>query len=178
MTTRLDDWLPEHDIRLRHARTARVSPEQLWEAAMALRLSETPNMRRLIRWRLGSHAPAADTTYRELFRSGIFMVLEEGDRHSISGVAGRIWAPSGDYARFQTPSQYREYAAGGTAQVALLTEVREPERGSQIISESRVRIHGRRTRMLFRGFWAVVRPFSRFVPHEVLAAAIRRAERS
>jgi hypothetical protein len=177
MPAPLDQWLPNHDIRLRHARTSTATPEQLWAAANQLRLSETPTMRRLIRWRLGAHAPTADVTYRELFRSGIFMLLEEGDRHSVSGVAGRIWAPSGDYARFATPAQYREYERGGTAMVALLTQVREHERGSQIVSESRVRVHGRRARMVFRGFWAVVRPFSRFVPHEVLAAAVRRAER-
>jgi hypothetical protein len=172
----LDDWLPKHHIRLRHARTSSAPPERLWQAALELRLADTPMMRRLIHWRLGKHAPSADTTYRELFRSGIFTLLEEGERFSVSGVAGRIWHPSGEYARFETPADYREYAHPGTAKVVLLTEVREHERGSEIVSESRVRVDGRRTRLLFRGFWAVVRPFSRFVPNEVLAAAVRQAE--
>jgi len=176
MSASLDDWLPGHQIRLHSTRVARVEPERLWEAAQTLRLSETPNMRRLIRWRLGRHAPDADTTYRELFRSGIFMLLEEGERYSVSGVAGRIWAPSGDYATFATPDDYRQYASSGTAKVALLTQVREHEQGSEIASESRVRVHGRRTRVVFRGPWTVMRPFSRFVPHEVLSAAVRRAE--
>src|SRR6059058_1034812 len=159
--------MPDPHIRVRHARASRVSPADLWDAALELRLTETPTMRRLIRWRLGSHAPAADTTYRELFRSGIFMLLEEGDLFSVSGVAGRIWAPSGEYARLESADDYRKYARPGTAKVAILTEVRDHERGSQIVSESRVVVHGRRSRMLFRGFWAMVRPFSRFVPHEV-----------
>jgi hypothetical protein len=176
MTPSLDDWLPEHEIRLHHARTSSAPPERLWEAASELRIAETPTMRRLIRWRLGPHAPDADTTYRELFRSGIFMLLDEGDLFSVSGVAGRIWHPTGEYARLESPADYRKYDQPGTAKVAILNRVREHERGSEIVSESRVRVHGRRTRMVFRGSWAVMRPFSRFVPHEVLAAAVKRAE--
>jgi hypothetical protein len=176
MTAPLDNWLPDHQIRLRHARTSRASPDELWQAALGLRIAETPTMHRVIRWRLGRHAPVADTTYRELFRSGIFMLLEEGERFSVSGLAGRIWSPAGDYARFETPADYREYERPGTAKVALMTQVREHERGSEIVAESRLRVDGRRTRALFRGFWAVVRPFSHFISSEVLAAAVRRAE--
>jgi hypothetical protein len=176
MTPSLEDWLPQHEIRLRHSRTSSAPPDRLWEAARELRIAETPTMRRLIRWRLGRHAPDADTTYWELFRSGIFMLLEEGERFSVSGVAGRIWHPSGDYARLESPADYRKYARPGTAKVVILNEVREHERGSEIVSESRVHVHGRRARMVFRGSWAMLRPFSRFIPHEVLAATVRRAE--
>jgi hypothetical protein len=173
----LDTWLPDHSIAFRHTRASKAAPEDLWEAALELRLSDTPTMRRLIRWRLGRHAPGGDTTYRELFRSGIFMLLEEGDRFSVSGLAGRIWNPSGDYARFESPGEYREYRRSGTAKVALMTEVREHPKGSQVVTEARIRIDGRRARLVFRGFWAVVGKFSRFIPNEVQAAAVRRAER-
>jgi hypothetical protein len=176
MRAPLDNWLPEHEASLRHARVSSADPDRLWQAANELRLADTPRMARLIGWRLGSHAPRADTTYRELFRSGIFTLLEEGERFSVSGVAGRIWAPSGEYADFETPSEYREYARAGSAKVVVLTEVRPHARGSQIVSESRVRVEGRRTRMLFRGFWTMVRPFSRVISSEVLAGAVRRAE--
>ena len=85
MPASLDNWIPHCHIRLRHARTSGAPPERLWQAASELRLTDTPTMRRMIRWRLGSHAPDADTTYRELFRSGIFMLLEEGDLFSVPG---------------------------------------------------------------------------------------------
>jgi hypothetical protein len=74
-------------------------------------------MRRLIRWRLGKNAPGPGTTYRDLFRSGIFTLLEDGERYSVSGVAGRIWAPSGDYAHFESAAEYREWSRSGTAKV-------------------------------------------------------------
>jgi hypothetical protein len=163
-------------VRIRHVRTARATPEDLWQAATEVELRDTRTMRRLIRWRLGRHAPPAGTTYRDLFRTGIFTLLEDGERYSVSGAAGRIWTPSGDYARFESAAEYREWSDPGTAKVAFLTAVREHERGAELVSEARVLVHGRRARMLFRGLWAVVGQFGWLVGGEVLTAAVRRAE--
>src|SRR3954454_2899882 len=174
--TSLDSWLADPHVRIRYARTSQASPDELWDAAMQIRLRDTRTMGRLIRWRLGRHTPSADTTYRDLFRTGIFTLLEDGERLSISGVAGRIWAPSGDYARFESTAEYREWSKPGTAKVVFLTEVHEHERGSEIVSEARVRVEGRRARMLFRGLWSVVGRFAWLVGGEVLAAAVKRAE--
>jgi hypothetical protein len=176
MSAPLDTWLPEHQVHIRYARSSSAAPEDLWAAANEIKLSDTRTMRRLIRWRLGRHAPGGDETYREFFRSGIFTLLEEGERFSVSGVAGRIWAPSGDYARFESSDEYREWSQRGTAKVVVCTEVHEHERGSEIVSEARVQILGGRARILFRGSWALVGPFGRYVGSEVLAAAVRRAE--
>jgi hypothetical protein len=35
-----------------------------------------------------------------MFAKGIFTLLEEGERCSISGVAGRLWTPAGRYDRY------------------------------------------------------------------------------
>ena len=128
--------------------------------------------------RLPGRAPRPDTTFRELFRTGIFTLLEEGGRHSISGVAGRLWTPSGHYARFETGADYKEYAEPGTAKVALLTSVREHERGSEIVSETRVWCADRRAQLRFRPYWALVGPFSRFIRIELLSAVTKRADRA
>jgi hypothetical protein len=177
VTASLDDWLPEHQVHMRYSRAARVSPDELWNAAMQVRLRDTRTMRRVIRWRLGRHAPPPDTTYRDLFRSGIFTLLEDGERYSVSGAAGRIWSPSGDYAHFESAADYKQWSQPGTAKVAFLTEVRDHERGSEIVSEARVHIQGRRARIAFRGLWAVVGRFGWLIGGEVLAAVVRRAER-
>lgn len=102
------------------------------------------------------------------------MQLEEGERYSVSGVAGRIWTPSGQYERFATADEYREYDRGGTAKVVILSAVRNHPRGSEIVSESRIFVHGRRTRVLFWPFWQVVHPFARLIGSEGLAAAVAR----
>jgi hypothetical protein len=175
-TTEVQDWLPGCHARLHLARASTASPEQLWEAAHTIQLRDAPRLCRLIRWRLGRHAPPPETTFEEFFRTGIFMLLEEGARLYISGVAGKIWAPSGDYAQFETAGEYREYRQRGTAKVVLKTEVRGHERGSQIVNEARVWCADRRTTIIFRPFWAIVSPFARFIYSEGFAAAVRRAE--
>ena len=43
------------------------------------------------------------------------MLLEEGERQMVSGAAGRIWSPSGEYAQFETAREYTEYRRPGTA---------------------------------------------------------------
>jgi hypothetical protein len=158
------------------ARTSHATPDELWDAALNVRLRDAPRLNRLIRWRLGNHAPSPDVKFEEFFRTGIFMLLEEGERLSISGVAGKIWAPSGDYAQFETAGDYRQYRERGTAKVVLKNEVREHERGSEIVSEARIWCADRRTQLIFRPFWAVVRPFARFVYSEGFGMAVKRAE--
>lgn len=175
-TTQVQDWLPGCHARLHLARTSTATPGELWEAAQTVRLRDAPRLARLIRWRLGKHAPGPDTTFEEFFRTGIFMLLEEGERLSISGVAGKIWAPSGDYAQFETAGEYREYRRRGTAKAVLKIHVCEHERGSQIVVEARFWCADRRTRLIFRPFWAVVHPFARLIYSEGFAVAVRRAE--
>jgi hypothetical protein len=175
-TTEVQDWLPGCHARLHFTRASRAKPADLWGAAQAVRLRDAPRLNRLIRWRLGKHAPSPDTTFEEFFRTGIFMLLEEGERLSISGVAGKIWAPSGDYAQFETAGDYREYRQRGTAKVVLKTEVRDHKRGSQIVNEARIWCADRRTQLIFRSFWTIVRPFARFIYSEGFAVAVRRAE--
>jgi hypothetical protein len=175
-TAAIDTWLPGCHARLHFTRASTATPGALWAAAQAIRLRDAPRLQRLIRWRLGRHAPPPDTTFEEFFRTGIFMLLEEGERQMVSGVAGRIWSPSGDYAQFETADEYREYRRRGTAKVVLSVAVREHARGSEIVHEARVWCADRRTRLLFRPFWAVVSPFARFINYEGFAVAVRRAE--
>lgn len=172
----IEDWLPKTHARVRHARTSIAHPDDLWKAAQTIRLRDTPRLCRLVRWRLGRNAPPPDTTFQDFFRSGVFTLLEEGERHSVSGVAGRIWSPSGDYARFGTPADYMEYTRRGTAKVVIGVSVREHPDGSEIVSDARIWLADRRAQIVFRPFWAVVSPFSRFIGTEGLAAAVRRAE--
>ena len=176
MTTTIDDWLPKAHARIHHARTSTAAPDELWEAAQSVRIRDTPRLARLIRWRLGRHAPATETTFEEFFRTGIFMLLEEGERLHVSGVAGRIWAPSGEYARFETAADYRQYDKPGTAKVVLRNAVRPHASGSEIFHEAGVWVADRRALMIFRPFWALVGPLSGVIGTEALTAAVRRAE--
>ena len=176
MAPSLDDWLPKHTIRTRHRRTARPEPEEPWEEALRVRVRDARVLGPMIARRLGRHLPSADVTFRELFRTGIFTLLEEGERYSISGTAGRIWSPAGPFERFESAADYRKYEEPGIAKVAFLTAVRPHERGAEIVNEARVWCTDRRAWLHFMPLWGMVAPFSRFIGREVLRTAARRAE--
>jgi hypothetical protein len=178
LSSSLDTWLPDYHVRAVHRRVSRATPDELWEAAEGTRIRDTRVLRPLIGARLGPHAPPLDTTFRELFRTDIFTLLEEGDRYSISGVAGCLWAPRGEYARFESAADYRQYEDPGRAKAAVLTSVREHSRGSEIVTEIRVWCTDRRAEVRFRSVWLIVAPFLRFVRMELLRSVARRAEAS
>ena len=145
-------------MRSLQRRVSRADPDSLWEAAGRVRISDTRILRPLIGARLGPHAPPAQTTFRELFRSGVFTLLEEGDHYSISGVAGCLWLPRGEYASFESAADYKEYEPPGRAKAAVMTVVREHDRGSEIVTEIRVWCTDRSAWLRFRPVWLLVAP--------------------
>jgi hypothetical protein len=76
LSASLDPWLPDYQVRSLQRRVSSADPDRLWEAAARTQIRETRMLRPLIGARLGPHAPPAETTFRELFRSGIFTLLE------------------------------------------------------------------------------------------------------
>ena len=148
----------------------------MWEEANEVEVDDARALRPVIAWRLGRHLPSPDVTFRELFRTGIFTLLEEGECYSISGVAGRIWSPSGPFARFESAADYRKYEEPGTAKAVILTHVEEHERGARIGIDTGVRCLDRGAWLRFMPVWAAVAPFSRLIEGEILRTVARRAE--
>ena len=72
----LDAWLPDPAIRTRHRRTARATPDDLWQAAETVRIADARTLGRVVRWRIPG--VPGDQTFRELFRTAPFTVLAEG----------------------------------------------------------------------------------------------------
>jgi hypothetical protein len=159
-----------------YRRASRATPDALWTAAEQTRIRDTRVLRPLIGARLGPHAPPLDMTFRELFRTDIFTLLEEGDHYSISGVAGCLWAPRGEFTHFESAADYKQYEDPGRAKGAVITQVREHERGSEIVTEIRVWCTDRRAEVRFRSVWLIVAPFLVFVRRELLRSVVRRAE--
>ena len=171
--TDLDAWLPSPTIRTRHRRTARTDPATLWEAASAVRVADTRGLGRLIRWRLPG--VSTDGTFRELFARPPFLVLDEGEHWSVSGMAGRIWAQTRDHPHLADADEYLAWDHGDSARVLFAHWVEETKNGSALISEARVGATGRRSSLRLRGLWTVVGPFERLIGGEALSLAARRA---
>jgi hypothetical protein len=172
----LDAWLPDPAIRTCHRRVSRADPGALWEAAESVRLRDTRTLGRIVRWRIPG--VPSQQTFGELFRAHPFTVLDEGERCLVSGLVGRIWTLERDYPRLEGPVAFREWDRGATARVLMAHWVEPDERGSALVSESRVDAVDRRAALCVRALWTVVGRFERLIGGEALRAAVRRAEQT
>jgi hypothetical protein len=175
LATQLDDWLADPAVRTRHRRTAGASPDAVWEAARSLRLSDTRTLGALVRWRIPG--TPADQTFRAMLADYPFVVLDEGERWSLSGLCGRIWTLSRDYPRLSGPDAFREWDEPGTVRVAFAHWVEPDGEGrSAIVSEARVAPVDRSAEVRLRSLWVLVGVFERLIGAELLALAAARAE--
>ncbi len=173
--TRLDAWLPEPVVRTHHRRTVDTEPDALWRAANQVRLRDTRTLGRLVRWRIPGLA--GTLTYGELFRDYPFTVVDEGERHLLAGLCGRIWTLARDYPRLDGPEDFAGWDEPGTVRVLFGHWVEETADGSALVSEARVQPVDRSAGLRLRALWKVIGPFERLVGAEAIARATERSRR-
>ena len=172
---RLDGWLADAPVRISHRRIGLVEPDELWDAAQTVRLSDTGALGRLVRWRIPG--TPADQSFGELFRSYPFTVLEEGPRSLVSGLCGRIWTLTRDYPTLADEDAFRGWDEKGTVRVLFAHWVQALDhKRSELVSEARVEPTDRGAALRLRALWAAIGPFERHVGAEALTEAVRRAE--
>ncbi len=173
----LERWAGAPAVRSRHSRSADADAQRLWEAAAAIRLSDTRTLGRLIRWRIPDTPPSV--TFHELFSRYPFTVLDGGETWQLSGLCGRIWTLQRDYPRLSGPEEFEAWDERNTVKVLFAHWTRPAGDGrAELISEARVVPTDRRASLRLRGLWSVISPFERLVGAEPLTLAVRRAERS
>jgi hypothetical protein len=171
----LDRWLPDPGLQVHHSRAAQADPDRLWAAAQAVRVDQTGLLGRLIRWRLPGTPPELE--FDALFRSPPFVVLDEGERFVVSGMAGRIWTLRRDYPRLENPDAFEEWQRRGTVRVLFAHWVTSGEAGTSALhSEARVSAIGSRGSLGLRAVRPLVGRFHGLIGSEGIAAAIRAAE--
>jgi hypothetical protein len=172
---RLDRWLADPAVRTCHGRTSLAGPDELWDAAQTVRLSDTRALGRLVRWRIPG--TPAEQSFGDLFRSRPFTVLEESPHSLVSGLCGRIWVLSRDYPVLADQAAFRQWDEKGTVRVLFAHWVQALDGGgSELVSEARVHPTDARAALRLRALWAAIGPFERLVGAEGLTAAVRRAE--
>jgi hypothetical protein len=172
----LDAWLPEPEIVTRHQREARADPQTLWAAARSVRLDQTRTIGRLVRWRIPG--VPHDQSFMRLLADDPFAVLDEGARHSISGLCGRIWTLQRDYAQLAGPEDFLGWDAPRTVRVLFAHWVTAGpgSHTSTLHSEARIGPTDQLATMRLRALWLAVGPFERLIGAEPLALAAQRAE--
>ena len=170
----LDAWLPDPEIVTRHRREALAGPDALWAAARRVRLDQTHTIGRLVRWRIPG--VAADQSFMSLLAEDPFTVLDEGTHHSISGLCGRIWTLSRDYAQLSGPDDFLAWSEPRTVRVLFAHWVAGSDGRSTLYSEARVGPTDPIAAMRLRALWLAVGPFERLIGAEPLAIAATRAQ--
>lgn len=172
-----DAWLPDPQITTCHSRTAAVDPDTLWAAARSVRLDQTRTIGHLVRWRIPGVPP--DESFLALLCNEPFTLLDEGPRHAISGLCGRIWTLSRDYGELSGADDFLAWSVPRTVRVLFAHWVTAgPGAGSStIFSEARVAPTDRVAAMRLRALWLAVGPFERLIGAEALAVAAAQAER-
>ena len=124
-----------------------------------------------MRWRI----PGLDgrLTYGELFRDYPFTVLDEGERHLLAGLCGRIWTLARDYPRLDGPETSRAGTSPAPCASCSATGSSRPTAGSALVSEARVQPVDRTASLRLRTLWKVIGPFERLVGAEAIARGYR-----
>ena len=170
----LDALLPDPQVRVSHRREAAADPATLWAAAGAVRLDETRTLGRLVRWRIPG--TPRDLTFRELLAAPPFTILAEGERWSVSGLAGRIWTVRRDYPDLGDAEGFARWSQGGTVRVLFAHWVAPAGDGrSALTSEARVAPVDRAAAVRLRALWTVVGGWERLIGGEALSRAAQRA---
>lgn len=171
----LDAWLPEPSLRVCHRRASRASPDELWTAAMRVRLADTGLLGRLVRWRIPGLA--RDQGFDALFREQPFTVLHDGERSVVSGLVGRIWTLRRDYPQLTGADEFRAWSRRGTARVVFANWAAPTDDGrSELCSEVRVQAFGGQGRIGLAAVRPLVGRFHGLVGSEGLDAAVKLAE--
>jgi hypothetical protein len=176
ITVSLDTWMPDPTVCVRHRRVSSASRERLWEAARAVRLTDTRTLGRLVRWRIPG--TPADISFDELFRQPPFIVLDERLENAlVAGLVGRIWTLRRDYPQLSDPEEFRSWSAPGTARVVFANWTEEAgDSRTALVSETRVQAIGIQGRVGVGAVRPLVRGFQHLIGSDGIEAAVRRAE--
>jgi hypothetical protein len=162
--SRLDEFLPEYDVRERHERRVPATPELAVAAALGIPVAPDALVRRLFRLR---GLPGGGSIQSALRGIGLAPLVEE-PTCIVMGAAGRPWSPRS--------RELTAFDQAGAGQVRIVFDITaEPAGDGQSIlgTETRVAAMDARSRRAFRAYWAAVGPFSALIRRRWLVAAER-----
>jgi hypothetical protein len=162
--SRLDEFLPEYDVRERHERRVPGTPELAVAAALGIPVAPDALVRRLLRFRGLSSGGSIQGALRGL---GLKPLVDEA-ACLVLGAAGRPWSPR--------TNRLTAFDKAGPGQVRMVIDVTARPAGeghALLATETRVAAMDARARRSFRAYWLAVGPFSALIRRRWLAAADR-----
>lgn len=175
---KLDELMPEYDVRTRHRTQVRAAPEEVWKALLGTDFSDSFLVRLLLSVRSGRMLPrqGSKPLRDRLAGTGFLELAEVPGTEIVLGVAGRFWRPDGGRCFDLTPAGFAGFRRPGYAKAAWNFAVAPHPQGCLLSTETRVRCFGPTASMSFRTYWMVVKPFSGLIRRVVLQQVKRAAE--
>jgi hypothetical protein len=174
------DYLPAHDVAMRHQRRVAAPAAAVWDALHRADLGRSPVTRALLVLR-GLRRPGAarpPLTLATLDRAGFVPLGERPGREIAFGLVGRFWTPSGGRVAVM-PAEFRDFARPGYAKAVWTFAVEDEAPGvTRLVTETRVACVDAASRRWFRLYWLLVRPFSGLIRRAMLRAVAREAARA
>jgi hypothetical protein len=162
--SRLDEFLPEYDVRERHERRVPATPELAVAAALGIPVAPDALVRRLLRMR-GLHG--GGSIEGALRGIGLAPLVEE-PTCIVMGAAGRPWSP-----RTHRLTAFEKAGPGEVRMVVDITAEPAGKGHAVLATETRVAAMDAKSRRAFRAYWLAVGPFSALIRRRWLLAAER-----
>jgi hypothetical protein len=181
----IDEWLPVFDVATRHEIDVHASPERTFEAIRRTDLGSSAVVRMLFLLRRlpavltgsrRSRASAPALTLDKFLEGGFVQLGERRPSEIALGLVGRYWTPSGGLVRLDAAG-FRAFDRPGYARAVWTFQLLPRDDGvTRVVTETRVQCLDRGSRIRFRLYWLIVRPFSGIVRRQALRAIRREAE--
>ena len=169
----IDHFMPAFDVVHSHALTIHADAERTLEAVRHTDLRPSRIIRLLFRLR---GLPRAALSMSGLSDIGFAALGETPGEEIVFGLVGEFWRPVGGLVETDT-EHFRHFNVRGYAKAAWGFRVAPAPGGGVILStETRVLCTSMPSRVAFRVYWILVRPFSGWVRREMLRLMKARAE--
>lgn len=174
MPTSLERTMPVYQFHERHSRWIAASPAAVWQALTTLRLDQMTLARPLVAIRhLGMQTP---NSAKPLFTDGPVKMMEvTPPTYAVGGTIGRPWQRRP--ARRDVPSleAFADFEEAGWTKYLTDFHLEPAEGGVQLTTETRGYSTNDWARRRFGLYWALIRPASGLVRHDLLATVSRLA---
>jgi hypothetical protein len=182
----LDELMPAYHFRERHAIGVRASREAALAALRSLRPEELRVLTVLMAARnlpsrlRGRRPPSwsSEPLLDQLLARGFVVLAEEPGREIVLGVIGRFWTPDA-WASEPEPvlrgaQEFMEFDVAGYAKAAANFRV-QGSGPTTVTTETRILATDSVGKRKFALYWALIRPGSGLIRHDLLRAIRRRA---
>jgi hypothetical protein len=177
---KLDDWLPDYQVRSRHQTTVQADTATTYQALISTSMGKLTLVKVLMGLRsLGRarHTPRPKTFIEGLIDGGFLPLAIEPNQELVFGIAGKFWMLTPERVALASKQDFADFTREGYAKAAWNISLSPGDADrTLLLTQTRIRCYGHIAESRFRAYWLVVGPFSGLIRRAMLRAVKRKAE--